>query len=1029
MSITFLSKDTDLRFPHFIVLKASAGSGKTYALSRRFVQFLLSDSITKNKLRNILAITFSNNAAKEMRERILDCLKELYFEDKSAIQDFLNLISMDTHQIPAKAGSLIDEIIGNYSDFQVKTIDSFTTSVFKASAIDFGYNPEFEIMLSSDPLLEYSFNLFLRNVKDGSDESKILDSVIKIIAQQKDSDSAFLWDPASRLLEEQKKIYTKLASTGESPAITDYSALIKDSCKQIKKKLEAIDQEIQKSGLSKNTNSSFWRILEATQEGRFTELIGAGLKTLPVKKLDKKSNQQAAYDEIINMWAEATSLISEYINLYSRSYFMPYLEVYNALHEIIESTKKNQGRIFIGDINFYLATYLNKQIVPDIYFRIGEKIYHYLIDEFQDTSPIQWNNLSPLIENSLSQDGSLFVVGDTKQAIYGFRNADYKIMKKSEETNIFPSASHQVAELDTNFRSLAKILEFSEKVFKQNAVSNPEYSVAASKSGLNNYCQKPKKGAEDGYVELTILERNDDDPPERQKIFEIISDLLKRGYICHDIAILTPRNEHVVTVSRWLNEKNISFISMSSLDVRRRKITGEIISLIKFLNSPIDDLSFVTFITGDIFTENLALSGIKDALSAIHEFLFEKRGVSPLYKEFKDKFGNIWERFFDKLLKRAGYLPLYEIVVEIIKTFKIFEIKSDEEAALSKILEIVKNFESSGYNSLGDFLEFAESDSSSSEWDIALPSNTNAVKVMTIHKAKGLGFPVVITLLYGEKGKRFDYIIEKDNGEISLLKINSKIANGNQNLQRLYSEEQINEMANKLNSLYVGFTRAKRELYVIGIKRKSDSYPFDLLPINDYPPSDNKTSQTTLSGGDSQNELLAYYYMDEIVSYEADKPLNLEERRWGEFIHRVLSFVEYADKDLDYNLSEIIQRVKKEMRLEYSENQIRDLVSKVINDESLSEFFKFRLGRQIKNEFEIVSSYGGLFRLDRLVCDIDSATVIDYKTGIDEDSHAEHVQQIRNYINILRDIYPDKKLKGIIVYIGREDIKIMSEAL
>lgn len=989
---------------------------------------MLSVSITKNKLRNILAITFSNNAAKEMRERILDCLKELYFEDKSAIEDFSNLISIDTDQIAAKAGSLIDEIIGNYSDFQVKTIDSFTASVFKASAIDFGYNPEFEIMLSSDHLLEYSFNLFLRNVKEGSDESKILDSVIKIIAEQKDSDSAFLWDPASRLLEEQKKIYTKLASTGKSPDIRDYSVLIKDSCKQIKKKLEAIDQEIQKSGLPKNTKSSFWRILEAAQGGRFTELIGAGLKTPPVKKLDKKSNQQANYDRIIYMWAEAAPLIGEYINLYSRSYFKPYLEVYNALHEIIESTKKNQGRIFIGDINFYLATYLNKQIVPDIYFRIGEKIYHYLIDEFQDTSPIQWKNLSPLIENSLSQDGSLFVVGDTKQAIYGFRNADYKIMKRCEEINEFPSASHQVAELDTNFRSLPKILEFSEKVFKQKAVADAKYSEAVRRSGLNNYSQKPKKGAEDGYVELTIFEKDDDRPPERQKIYEIISDLQDRGYSYSDIAILTPKNEHVVAVSRWLNEKQISFISMSSLDVRRRKLTGEIMSLIRFLDSPVDDLSFLTFITGDIFIENLALLGFKDPTSQIHSFFLEKRGVSPLYKEFRDKFSDIWERFFNRLFRRAGYLPLYEIVVEIIKTFKIFEVKPDEEATIVKILEKIKDLESSGFNSFKDFLEFVDLDSSDTEWDITLPLKTNAIKVMTVHKAKGLGFPVVITLLYGEKGKGFEYIIEENNGEINLLKITSEIADGNASLKRLYDEEKINEKVNKLNSLYVAFTRAKKELYVIGL-RDSNKFPLELLPVDDYPPSGNKTLQTTSSVEVYQQELRPYYHLDEVTFHEADKPLNIEDREWGEFIHRVLSFIEYVDEDLHYKLSEIIRRIKAEMRLDYPETGIRDLVGKIINEKSLSQFFRYKNERLIKNEMEIVSRSGSLYRLDRLVCDRDEATVIEYKTGTDEDSHDEHVKQVRNYMNILGDIYPDKRLRGIIVYIGREDIKIMSEAL
>jgi ATP-dependent exoDNAse (exonuclease V) beta subunit len=133
---------------------------------------------------------------------------------------------------------------------------------------------------------------------------------------------------------------------------------------------------------------------------------------------------------------------------------------------MIEVTKRRQGKIFIEDINRNLAEYLSAEMVPDVYFRIGETIFHFLIDEFQDTSPIQWRNLFPLLENSLSQQGSAFVVGDTKQAIYGFRDADYTIMKAFESRNPFPSAEYSVQELEVNYRSLQRILEFNDKVFK-----------------------------------------------------------------------------------------------------------------------------------------------------------------------------------------------------------------------------------------------------------------------------------------------------------------------------------------------------------------------------------------------------------------------------------------------------------------------------------------------------------------------------------------------------------------------------------
>ncbi len=1022
MTNSILSKDTDIHFPHFMVIKASAGSGKTYALSRRFVQFILSDKVNHNNLRNILAITFSNNAAKEMRGRILKCLKELYFSDDKTINDFSALISTDLDKIPGKAGRAIDEIFDNYSDFLIKTIDSFTTSLFKASAIDFGYNPEFEILLNNDPLMEYSFNLFLKEVKVGSQAAATLEDVVEIIREQKSGDSSFLWDPASDILEKVKGLYIKLASTGKTVEIADYSDKIKNKCDEIRNKCDEIESKINQYELVRSGASSYPKILDAVRRGGFANLIGSGLKASPVKIPDKKTNKQAYYDEIAALWADAGELIRDYTSMHSRSYFAPYLKVYNEFSEKIETTKRQQGRIFIGDINRYLAGNLKSEVVPDIYFRIGETIYHYLIDEFQDTSPIQWDNLFPLIENSLAQSGSLFVVGDTKQAIYGFRNADYKIMKKCENENIFLSAKHVVGELQTNHRSHKKILEFNEKVFKENAVS--KYPEPAKRSGLCDYIQSAKPDAKDGYVEAVILQRDDENPPEKGKLFETIQDLTSRGYTHNDITILTQKNESVITVTKWLNETGIDFVSMSSLDVRMRKVTGEIISLINFLNSPIDDLAFTAFIIGETFSKMLSLEDMGDKIPKIHDFLISRRAKYPLYKAFQKEFDGLWAKFFDELFKLAGYLPLYEMVNEIIKRFRLFETKKDEEAALIKILEAVKDFESSGFNSLKDFIEFFETKYSSSLWDIALPTSVNAVKVMTIHKAKGLGFPVVIAILYGQRGKGFDYIEEDMGDSINFLKINDKIASTNSDLKSLYEEAKANETVNKLNSLYVGFTRAEDELYVIGVKRDKEKFPFELLPQDGFLPSDNKPKDIKARTTSTQSKLTLLYDTKRThISSPSDELGSMEERRRGEFIHRILSYIDYIEGDFDDKLQGIIKAVKGEMRVDYPQDDTMRLIKNVINNQALNEFFVRKPGRAVKKEMEIVDNGGRLYRVDRLIQDDNKLTVIDFKTGVDKDTQEKYSFQVKNYLKILGDIYPGKRLNGIVAYIDYHSIK------
>ena len=511
---------------------------------------------------------------------------------------------------------------------------------------------------------------------------------------------------------------------------------------------------------------------------------------------------------------------------------MPCVKAFQAFIETVDMVKRQQGKVFIEDINMQLGKYLCLSIVPDVYFRLGETIFHFLIDEFQDTSRAQWQNLLPLIENSLSQGGSLFVVGDTKQAIYGFRNADYTIMKGLEKTNPFPSAEHAVMELDTNYRSKKRILEFNERVFKEKLVGNDEYKEAGDRSGLTEYVQKSREDMDgDGYVEVSLYERNDEEPTERERIQELIAELRTRGYRYGDIAVLTQTNEDAVSATTWLNEKETPFISYSSLDVRRRKITGEIIALMNFLDSPTDDFSFGTFILGDVFI-NAIVRDHSSIGSEMREFCFTHKKDPPLYKAFQEKFNCLWDRYFDGLFKAAGFLPLYDLVTEVFATFSVFENMPEEESALIKILEVVKDFEGGGFNTLKDFLETALDDQKGeSEWDMAVPKNIDAVQVMTIHKAKGLGFPVVIVLLYEVRNRGFEYIVEDKGETVCLLKINKTTAACDETLQSLYDKERMSEMVNRLNSLYVGFTRPERELYVIGVKSNDNGYPFVLLPV------------------------------------------------------------------------------------------------------------------------------------------------------------------------------------------------------
>jgi len=959
-----------------------------------------------------------------MKERILSWLKEVYFRDSDKLHQLSHILSLDESRLVRRAEALIDEILLNYTDFQVKTIDSFMTSIYKASAIDLGYSPDFDILMAPDAAMAYAFNRFLRRVRAGTSEALFLEELLELILEGRGAEVAYLWDPSKGLLEEIKELYNKLSGIVKQVKTPDEEDESEFLSIEISRAAEELNSLIDQSGLKRSEKSTFKTILEATQIGSYPDLIGIGLKSPPVLK-PKDAETNSRYKQILEFWNKLGDLIRRYTQIYAFRYYIPYLKVHEAFGDILERTKREEGIVFIDDINKKLSGYLDQEIIPDVYFRIGETVYHYLIDEFQDTSPIQWGNLYPLIENSLAQGGSFFAVGDTKQAIYGFRNADYRIMKTLESVNPFPSARHEVKELQVNYRSLERIVKFNEEFLQKAVTANDDYREAAGRSGLTDYFQgvrEEHKGL--GYAEVKLCEKSDEEPAEKAELQRLIQEVKERGYRYSDIAILTQRNEDVVNFTTWLNGIDVPFISYSSLDIRTRKLTGEIFFLLTFLDSPPDNLSFSGFLLGEIFRGSLERKGKSVELERLHDFFFRNRKRVPLYKLFQEEFPALWVDYFDRLFRSTGYLPLYDLVSEIYRVFEVFETFKEEEATLIKILEVIKNFERQGMNNPGDFLRLAYDEiPGETEWNIDVPEGIDAVQVMTIHKAKGLGFPVVILILYGEQSRGFKYILnEKENG-VYLLKINRDIAKASDLLERAYEEERMKEMVNRLNTLYVGFTRPESELYVIGVSGKRRQFPIDLLQEAEYSPLEKKVPAPSLKVV-HQAYLPLYHPIQQVdfSSFSTTEELNIEERRRGEFIHRVLYFIEYLDKDLESRLEELIRQVKNELNIEYPVDTIRRQLLEFLVHEDVGPYFAPKAGRVIRKEQDFSDPEGNLLRMDRVIIDEDRVMVMDYKTGGEKKAEERYVLQLKNYMRILKDLYRDKRIEGMIAYADLKEV-------
>ncbi|MBI3111951.1 MAG: UvrD-helicase domain-containing protein [Ignavibacteriales bacterium] len=1014
---TILANDSTLALPDFTLVSASAGSGKTHTLTLRALQLLLSERIRPNDLQNILAATFTNNAALEMKQRIVGYLKEAAFGNEKTLAQLREIVSLGPEKLQARAGSIVEIIFDRYSDFQVQTIDSFLTRVLKVSALEFGLPPQFDLVLDSDALLDEAFSHFAQRLATDKDQRGLFEALIGLVNENRTGKQKFLWNPFDAVAKEVKNLYRQLALHSSEPSQNDTGPAFRRVEEELLRTIREIGQVARRSGFEISKN--YMKILDDAEAGNVHAFVG---KSLGQSVLKKSKEAAQVTKQLETLQEHATSLIPAYFLASAQQYYRPYLQAHLLLLNSIDAIKQLRSRIDLGDANRMLATSLQRQHVPEIYYSLGERINHFLVDEFQDTNPIQWKVMRPLIEESLSKQGSLFLVGDMKQAIYSFRGGDWQIMKRlitGEES--FPSAPCNNLSLPHNHRSAETIVDFTKEVF-HTIVPQQVGEEIAELSGLRSFEQEVLPAAKGkGYVELQFFELPEDEPdipPERKKLIDVINGCKARGYAYRDIAILTPQNNHVVIVSEWLNEEGIRFLSHSSLDIRTRTITGEIIALLKFLDSPIDDLSFATVLLSRL------LHGKGKGVEEMRGFLFHHRKTGgpsrTLYTAFRAAYPELWEQRLEHLFNIVGYMPVYDLIAEMYKQFRVFDVFPEEEAALVKLLEVIREFETTGLNNLKDFLSHAEEDSADAKWDIAVAPGEDAVTVMTVHKAKGLGFPVVIALLYDGVPRPENMFMEEHDETIELLRITKTSAEKSPELATIYNKHKELQLVDELNKLYVALTRAEQELYVLSIKATRGDSPSRYFP----PDGSARGMQKPPSKKDrpGQREIgLSHPYTRGLKQAAEVYRIGLEETKRGDFIHAILAQIEYAEPSLEPQIENAIQALQHDARTSFDLPSIKKRILTLLGNEGLVLCFTQKDGRRVLNEQDVTTAAGELYRIDRLVVDQDGVTVIDYKTGKENPAYRT---QVGHYMKIAQNLYPDRPVRGYLAYI---DLNLVTE--
>ncbi|MCL4479340.1 MAG: UvrD-helicase domain-containing protein [Deltaproteobacteria bacterium] len=1082
MSEDVVSKETELEFPHVFQLAASAGSGKTHSLSLRYVQFLLSDSgkILNKNLRSILAITFTNKTANEMKERILRQLKLIAIpalkDDKQAaereqILKQLKSINLGDKNFQKATDKLVEEIIRHYTDFQVRTIDSFLRSIIVASLRETNLQPDFDIAIDAMPYIEYAVDDLLSRIQTNPAVKELFIRFLDIYLNVEGKTGFYPREDIINLVNRFRYLENKKCKRIESKKITR----------------EEIDKK--KYTFKKAVNNLYDIIAEENIETKYLpgkdDLIGKidsndfSNKLWVQHDVEYILKKQSKHfrDQLQHAWDNIRWLLFDLLITVDSSRYSAYHDILINIEKTLHEITQARGEILIDDINKYVKELTDKYNVPEIYFNLGERIFHYFIDEFQDTDRAQWNNIKDLLMEALSNGGSLFYVGDKKQSIYRFKGSDSSLFDEviEDEGIVHILKGIYIKQLSSNYRSTALLVNFFNETFhpdylKRMIVDNEKEQIKLRinkqiielindtyKGSGQAVAQNNKTQKQGGYVLVEHIESKDEQsnadastPPDAdavepaqdedvyiKRIDEVIVDLHDKGTAYSDIAVLVRKNEQIEALSGKLKQKSIPVQSVQGLDIRKHHLIDEVISFLSFLNNPLDNLSFAGFITGEIFN---TVSGIQT--NDMHAWFVKQRGSKYLYIAFKQWQVQLWDEFIRPLFNAVGYLPAYDIVNEFIERFNVHENFSTSIGFFMHLLEMLKKREDKGENNLYSFLEYWNTKEENDNSFFVNLSSGDAVKILTIHKAKGLEFPVVILpsvsfVSLNPKSKGNDQqsmFITEDNDKLNLSysnKMHRSILNSINEEDpsiKAYIKDQALSFIDELNTFYVALTRAGQELYIFIQDEKDPVYTLFEHKLDTNGRYEQGEHIVLKKQGKEEEDVFtakvraSTRWQDHIFIKQPDMDSleNYKEEKRGNIIHDILSRITIVDEHIGKRISGLLDMIKNETIKNQSD--IIDKLTEVLTSEEVKAWFTPGRSANVFKEKEIVNKHGELKRIDRLIVTQDEAIIVDYKTGGLKDIE-KHKKQVRGYMNIISDIYPTRRIKGYLLYVDHNRVE------
>lgn len=1056
------------------VYKASAGSGKTFALTLGYMVLLFK---TPDAFRHILAVTFTNKAAGEMKKRILDRLHRLSRLGKADQSDDLDLLAvatgMDRQSIIDKSGILLKTILNNYSRFSVGTIDKFFQSVIRAFTREIGIQPGYNLELDQLRVLGLGIDMLFQDIS----RDKELEQWLIRFAEERMADS-LSWNFRRDI--DQLGMHLFQESFQELFADPGLAVLGKENLEVFRKDLLTMEKrardEIVRSGnkalehlaingleitnFKGKSNSPPSLFIRAAREGEVS-FTRSKLESVeqPVKWLNKDATEEMAVLTERVLMPLLKKIYEQQVLLNSAAMVRKHLYTLGILGDIREKVMeylKEHNLFLISDSSRFLRGIIGANQVPFVYERTGNRYHHIMLDEFQDTSVFQYENFRPLIDNALAMGKESYVVGDVKQSIYRWRNSDWRILADQLETD-FAHQQYRVKPLDRNFRSREIITRFNNTIFQlapellAEEVGKEQEAAAINRRKIELAVRQFRSAYSDAVQQIPISSEGSGGvvkinffPEDGEKTFrqmaleripEWIGEIQQAGIEPGEIAILVrSRREGIQVAERLLEHARTSpegsryrFVSSESLLVSKNEAVSLIIAVLTYLVFPEDQLNNALLKYRCFLNQpdhRTDFDGVFDISCSPETF-------------FPEAFMNVLHRF--------RQMPIFELVESLISIFGL-DRQQEDLPYIQAFQDMVLELQRRESPSIPDFLEFWSQHGHRA--GVRVSEHSNAISVLTIHRAKGLEFKAVIVpfcnweittdhrksniLWCNTAGTAFDRI------PVVPVKFSGRMAHTC--FSGAYYQERMRGYLDNLNLMYVAFTRAADLLYVgapdtegEGLKTTGDL----LIAVQDLVPRIQPALEAvgqyragnTITIGEmpeytrKKKTADAWQLGRYVVDHERKLPklrmrsdgyfvdeegLFRTGRAFGNTMHMVFSRITTFG-DIDY----VIDRLWKEGILPAaSRRALREEIVEKIGQ--VRDWFVAKEGRTVILERSILCTNGQVLRPDRVLVDRDGVTVVDFKFGMFEKPY--YKSQVAQYMEQLRQM-GYKNVRGFLWYV------------